>query len=132
MSVRKPAQFVGFPNALSALAPFGPYMAVLNRVIDGDTLDVLIDCGFNVYTYATIRLEGVNAPETNTTEGKAAKAYATAEFPHGTPLTLDTKPYPQTFGRYVARVTYVDANGLTRDMAATLIEAGHAVPAVLH
>ncbi len=129
MSIRRPAQFVNFPKALSALAPFGPYVAVVNRVIDGDTFDVLVDLGFNVYEYAVIRIEGVDAPEMNTPEGKAAKAFLEGEFPPGTPVVLDTKPWVQTFGRYVARVTYA-RDGLTRDLAAMLIETGHAIPSI--
>lgn len=36
------------------------------RIIDGDTLDVQIDLGFNIFTIQRIRLAGINAPETRT------------------------------------------------------------------
>ena len=36
------------------------------KVIDGDTLDVLIDLGFSISIKSRIRLAGINAPETRT------------------------------------------------------------------
>ncbi len=57
------------------------YKATLKRVVDGDTVDVDLDLGFNVsLTNQRIRFYGVNAPESRTknlqekTAGKAAKA----------------------------------------------------------
>lgn len=43
----------------------------VHRVIDGDTLECLIDLGFGVYKNITIRLNGIDTPET-----KNLKAYA--------------------------------------------------------
>lgn len=42
------------------------YNAKLIRVIDGDTIDALIDLGFNVWVKKRIRLYGINTPETRT------------------------------------------------------------------
>jgi len=39
------------------------YRAELNRVVDGDTLDVVIDLGFYIKIKERIRLEGVDTPE---------------------------------------------------------------------
>ena len=36
------------------------------RVIDGDTVDAIIDLGFNVHIKERIRLYGINTPETRT------------------------------------------------------------------
>ena len=50
------------------------------RVIDGDTVDVMIDLGFNVWIANRIRLFDIDAPETRTTDleekerGKQTKA----------------------------------------------------------
>jgi endonuclease YncB( thermonuclease family) len=33
---------------------------------DGDTADVLVDLGFGIYTPKTVRLKGIDAPETRT------------------------------------------------------------------
>ena len=42
------------------------YKAKLIRVIDGDTVDALIDLGFSVWVKKRIRLYGINTPETRT------------------------------------------------------------------
>jgi endonuclease YncB( thermonuclease family) len=49
------------------------YKATLNRVIDGDTVNLTIDLGFRLTYTANCRLAGINAPEMNTDEGKTAK-----------------------------------------------------------
>ena len=50
------------------------YKAKLDRVIDGDTVDAMIDLGFNTWVHKRIRLLGIDAPETRTRdlEEKAA------------------------------------------------------------
>jgi micrococcal nuclease len=56
------------------------YKAKLVRVVDGDTVDALIDCGFSTFRKERIRLYGINAPESRTRDkeekkrGLAAKA----------------------------------------------------------
>ncbi len=56
------------------------YQAKLIRVIDGDTVDAMIDCGFNTFKKERIRLYGIDTPETRTRDkkekerGLAAKA----------------------------------------------------------
>ena len=42
------------------------YKAKLDRVVDGDTVDALVDLGFDVWVKKRIRLEGIDAPETRT------------------------------------------------------------------
>jgi micrococcal nuclease len=42
------------------------YKATVIRVIDGDTIEVMIDLGFNTWSSKTIRLNGINAPESRT------------------------------------------------------------------
>jgi len=39
------------------------YKAKINRVIDGDTVDILIDLGFGLLKSVHARLWGINAPE---------------------------------------------------------------------
>ena len=56
------------------------YKAELIRVIYGDTVDAMIDCGFSTFKKERIRLYGINTPETRTRDlkekekGLAAKA----------------------------------------------------------
>ena len=57
------------------------YFAELRRVVDGDTVDVTIDCGFKMHIKERVRLKGINTPECRTRDleekakGLAAKAY---------------------------------------------------------
>ena len=46
------------------------YKAELIRVIDGDTVDAMIDCGFSTFKKERIRLYGINTPETRTRDLK--------------------------------------------------------------
>ena len=54
------------------------YNAELIRIIDGDTIDVMLDLGFYVWVKKRIRLYGIDTPETRTRDveekerGKAA------------------------------------------------------------
>lgn len=42
------------------------YKLKIERVVDGDTVDGIIDLGFNVSTSLRIRLAGIDAPESRT------------------------------------------------------------------
>ena len=48
------------------------YNIKITRVIDGDTVDGMIDLGFHTHTFKRVRLVGINAPETRTRD-KAEK-----------------------------------------------------------
>ena len=57
------------------------YKVEILRVVDGDTVDVRMDLGFNVWHKCRVRLMGINAPESRTRDkeekarGLAAKAF---------------------------------------------------------
>ena len=42
------------------------YNAKLDRVVDGDTVDALVDLGFDTWKKVRIRMHGMNAPESRT------------------------------------------------------------------
>jgi len=42
------------------------YYAKLDRVVDGDTVDALVDLGFDTWKKVRIRMMGMNAPESRT------------------------------------------------------------------
>ena len=56
------------------------YNATVIKVVDGDTIDAMIDLGFNTWKKVRIRMHGINAPESRTRDleekkkGLAAKA----------------------------------------------------------
>lgn len=49
------------------------YKVKITRVIDGDTVDALIDCGFGILLQKRIRLSNINAPETRTKDKEIKK-----------------------------------------------------------
>ncbi len=123
----KPPQFTDWPASIDP--GFGPYRAVITSITDGDTFRVLVDGGFNVYTFQAIRLANIDSPELfsgppeERERGKAAKAYLESIAPPGTKCVLRTDKDRTTFGRYVASALLADGT----DLASAMIFAGHAV-----
>ncbi|UXU56827.1 thermonuclease family protein [Staphylococcus agnetis] len=85
------------------------FKAKVLRVIDGDTLVIDLDMGFETHTIKRVRLLGVDTPERGKPGYNEAKAFTTQ-------VVLDNDVYVQTyqsdaFGRYLADVWYrVDDN----------------------
>jgi len=56
------------------------YKAIVDRVVDGDTIKCTIDLGFSTWKKVTVRMEGINTPESRTRDleekerGLAAKS----------------------------------------------------------
>jgi micrococcal nuclease len=50
------------------------YKAIVNRVVDGDTVNLKIDLGFRLSYTANCRMAGINAPEMSEDAGKKSKA----------------------------------------------------------
>ena len=74
------------------------YRATLRRIVDGDTVDVDIDCGFDiVLSNQRIRLYGIDTPESRTRDleekkcGKLAAQYIADHIQEGTTFTLRTR-----------------------------------------
>lgn len=59
------------------------YKAKLVKIVDGDTVDLIVDLGFDTFRKERFRLYGINAPESRTRDlkekekGLAAKKYLT-------------------------------------------------------
>lgn len=124
---RGPTEFVHYPAELAALAPFGPYRAVITHVVDGDTIGALCDLGFNDYRYLVIRLAGIDAPElfTGTDRGAGAAArdhLAQLVAQHGPWCVIRSGKWQQSFGRYIGWVSLVDGT----DLAERMVTDGHA------
>src|SRR5882672_5318397 len=101
-----------FANHPSPFPTDGRYRAICSHVVDGDTFDALLDCGFGLATYETIRLHAFDAPEIFHPKSVAErdlglKAFARCrELLEGKPILLRTFKDDQTFGRYVADVWF--------------------------
>ncbi len=99
------------------------YRATVERVIDGDSLDVVIDLGFGISRRDRVRVYGVDAPETHTETrgaGLDAKAFVERECPVGSSVVLRTVPDREKYGRFLATVIYGDGVSLADEM----IDAG--------
>lgn len=100
------------------------YPAEIIRVVDGDTVDVRLllieqDLGFDIriaqHHHIKLRLAGINAPEKNTPEGLASKAFLSELLPVGTQCTVSTfKDRTEKYGRYLALIWLPPTQGETR------------------
>lgn len=93
------------------------YKAKVIEVIDGDTIDVVIDLGFDIFTNKRIRLAGIDCPETRTSDlhekklGVEAKEYLKQLLGDASNVvikTLTTDTY-EKYGRVLGRV-YIDSS----------------------
>ena len=92
------------------------YKAELVRVVDGDTVELMIDLGFSQFTRQTMRLYGIDAPEMRTAGGKEAKAWLwevlqPLEAIYVETIQLSTKAKRDKYGRFLA-VLYSDLDDI--------------------
>ena len=103
------------------------YKCRVDRVVDGDTIDVDIDLGFNVVLKKQrVRLAGIDTPESRT-RNKAEKVLGLAAKERLKALCGD-EVFIQSLG--VGKFGRILGIPLTRegiDICATLIKEGHAV-----
>ena len=94
------------------------YHATLKRVIDGDTLHLNIDCGFDTWTRQRIRLHGIDTPELDTPQGERIYRYVQSIL-HNATLVITTIR-PDKYGRYLADVFYLPGD----EAPQTVLETG--------
>lgn len=105
------------------------YNATLERIVDGDTLHLLIDLGFHVFVDLDVRLARCNAPELLTLGGVSAKAFVITRLADATKFKLQSHGKDK-YGRWVGEVTFqTKATGATwTNLSDLLLETNHAVP----
>ena len=104
------------------------YKAFVERVIDGDTLKLEIDTGFDEQCRETIRLRGIDCPELDTPEGQAAKRFVERELAYCDFIILkSTRTRKEKWGRYLGDIFYTDKAGKQQYLNNRLLETGHAV-----
>ena len=93
------------------------YSATLVKIVDGDTVDVLIDLGFDLSKKERVRLLGIDTPESATKDlaekklGIEAKEYITQWFTNNTPFRLQTTK-DDKYGRILGVFTGLDGKTL--------------------
>jgi micrococcal nuclease len=108
------------------------YKCVIQRIVDGDTVDIDIDLGFGIWLRKErVRVAGIDTPEKRTKDkiekqfGLAATAKAHTLIPEGSSCIVRTRrdkagKYGRTMGDFVLE----DGTLYT----AVMIETHHAVP----
>ena len=111
------------------------YRAKLERVIDGDTIDALIDVGFDIWIKKRIRYKGIDTWESRTKDLDEKKLGIAAKERNKELLeSVSSKPgYFRLksfgvgkYGRVLGEIFIQDADGNQYNINETLINEGHA------
>ena len=116
------------------------YHAIVDRVVDGDTIDVTIDLGFHAHIKTRVRMEGMNAPESRTRNleekerGLAAKARLQEILEYNKNHCILKVSGLGKYGRALATVLVNNLSPVSTDSSITLVDVnkqlikeGHAV-----
>ena len=102
----------------------------VTKIVDGDTIDVLLDMGFDIKYQSRVRLFGIDTPESRTRNkeekirGLLSKSYLKNQLKKANKLTIKTHKGSETgkFGRILGEVWCFDTN-----VNQKMIEEHHAV-----
>ncbi len=92
------------------------YKAYPRRVVDGDTLLVDIDCGFDTWVTQRLRLKGINCPEVDNPKGAKAKKYVEDIMKQVDFLIIRTSKSDK-YDRYLADIFYLPEEEDPSDVA---------------
>lgn len=104
------------------------YRCEIMRVIDGDTVEAIIDLGFRCLYKSAVRLKGIDAPELSLATrqaGEAAKLFLAQALAQG-PVTIQTELRNGSLDKYGRVLGTFWVGGVNINEA--MIQAGHAVP----
>ena len=111
------------------------YRGKLERVVDGDTIDALIDVGFDIWIKKRIRYSGIDTWESRTRD-LAEKAKGLEAKARNKALLMEVSSKSGYFrmrsygvgkyGRVLAEIFIEDAEGKQHNINETLIAEGHA------
>jgi micrococcal nuclease len=110
---------------------FEYYVKSVNKVVDGDTIDVVIDLGFDISFTSRVRLAGIDTPESRTKDltekalGLESKKYLADRIKAAKNVVIRTEKInsSEKFGRILGWL-YLDgeSNSINHEM----IEKGYA------
>jgi micrococcal nuclease len=110
---------------------FEYYVKKVSKVVDGDTIDVDIDLGFNISFTSRVRLAGIDTPESRTTDktekalGLEAKAFLKSAIDSAKTVVIKTEKMDSSekYGRILG---WVFLDGSETSINEEMIKAGHA------
>ena len=110
---------------------FEYYVKKVNKIVDGDTIDVDIDLGFDISFSSRVRLAGIDTPESRTTDkmekalGLEAKAYLKHEIESAKAVVIKTEKMDSSekYGRILG---WVFLDGATMSLNEKMIADGYA------
>ena len=94
------------------------YGCKVERVVDGDTIDVGLDLGFDIFHKCRVRLYGIDTPESRTRDldekarGKMAGSFLKESIDAGNKIVIQTKLKDSRgkYGRVLGNVVVDDVN----------------------
>ena len=101
------------------------------KVIDGDTIDVEIDLGFDISITKRVRLAGIDTPESRTTDkyekslGLEAKALLKQKLSEATSVVIKTEK-PDSSEKYGRVLGWLYLDGEETSFNETMIASGYA------
>jgi micrococcal nuclease len=103
----------------------------VTNVVDGDTIDVIIDLGFDILFASRVRLAGIDTPESRTTDkaekvlGLEAKEYLKKHLKDAKSVVIKTEKMDSSekYGRILG---WVYINGNTVSLNDKMINDGYA------
>ncbi len=110
---------------------FEYYVKEVTNVVDGDTIDVVIDLGFDISFSSRVRLAGIDTPESRTTDkmekalGLESKEYLKKAIKAAKTVVIKTEKMDSSekYGRILGWV-YLDGSG--NSLNHEMIEKGYA------
>jgi endonuclease YncB( thermonuclease family) len=109
------------------------YKAFLEHVVDGDTLSVKIDCGFNTWIRQKLRLRGIDTPELSEPKGQKAKVFVENAL-KDVPFIMIKTFKSDKYDRYLADIFYYKSTVANKILEKgsylnqQLLELGLAIP----
>ena len=92
------------------------YPAKVFKVIDGDTLTVIADLGFGLFSKQKLRLRRINAPEMTTARGIKAREFVLNQLQSGEHIVVKTYS-TDLYDRYLVDVFYLPGCDDTQKIA---------------
>jgi micrococcal nuclease len=107
------------------------FIKEVKNVVDGDTIDVIIDLGFDILFASRVRLAGIDTPESRTTDkaekalGIEAKEYLKKQLKDSKSVVIRTEKMnsSEKYGRILG---WVYVNGESESVNNKMINDGYA------